>query len=578
MIDKRKINLTSLNLVREELVSTIEQAATQLEGFVSDRENIKILDACFRSLQQIRGSLDLIELHGACELAGELLSTAQRISEGDAALEDEKLSALTRGFFVLSCYLDYVLQKQRGMPVVLIPYINDIRIANRQAIMPESYFTQATTGFRLPVNTQADPIPEGESLEGMARRFRHMYQVGLLGVIKEVRIPVSLQLMQRGVDKLSRYLKGTPTETLWWLLSHCLQAMATAEMDITLTRKRMLGQMDREFRKIEKLGDHAFSQAIAEDKLKELAYYIALADLDQPECKKITAAFGYDALDYNEGDRKLQVKNLTGPSTSTVLSVVETLKEELLSVKEVIEFSAESATTIIDGYDELIASMAKIREILDVVGLKVASETMAEQLKKIQQWKASEEQLDGTDLVYVADAFLYIESVLNSIEKRNFSDEKLDEVNQLSRTQVMMTTQLDDAKLIVLEEAEAGLNMVKRALSAFSDSSYDRVHIKNIAKTLSSVRGGLIVLELNRAAAVVAACSQFVEDSLLSTNQPAAIEHMLETFADALMCLEYYLDCMKVDKYISSDTLVVAEESLAALGYGVSYSEKKGEQ
>ena len=55
----------------------------------------------------------------------------------------------------------------------------------------------------------------------------------------------------------------------------------------------------------------------------------------------------------------------------------------------------------------------------------------------------------------------------------------------------------------------------------------------------------------------------------MSTDEAAALEHMLETFADALICLEYYLDCLKVDSKVSPDTLAVAEESLAALGYSV---------
>jgi len=55
----------------------------------------------------------------------------------------------------------------------------------------------------------------------------------------------------------------------------------------------------------------------------------------------------------------------------------------------------------------------------------------------------------------------------------------------------------------------------------------------------------------------------------MSTDEPAALEHMLETFADALICLEYYLNCMQADKNVNADTLTVAEESLEALGYAV---------
>lgn len=569
---KHKINLTSLNVVREELVITIEHAATQLEGFVGDRDNDKLLDSCIDSLQQIRGSLALIELHGARELAGELLESARKLKASEIPLADEKLSALTKGFFVLSCYFEYALQKEWGLPALMVPYINDIRTANHEPIIWESHFADAITSFRLDSNEKAEAIPKDDKLSAMARRFRHMYQVGLLGFIKEVRVQASLQLMQRATDKIAKYAKGSPSETFWWLLSSTLEAFSRAEMGLTLERKRLFSHLDKEFKRIEKEEQAAFQHLIAPEYLKELSYYVALAAINDEPFSKIRIAFGYSELGYNENIRVSEAKSLTGPSASTVSSVAETLKGELRAAKEVMEFAAESENANIDNYDEFVVSITKIRDILDVVGLKSAGQTMKQQLERVKAWNESGEKADAAEIMEIADAFLYVESVLDSIEKKNFSDEKLAEINQLSRNQMIVTSHLADAQIVVLEEAEAGLTMVKRALSSFSESSYDRVHIKNVTKTMNSVRGGMIVLELPRAAEVVASCNQFIEGSLLSNNQPAALEHMLETFADAIICLEYYLDCLKVDKNISSDTLIIAEESLAALGYGVNYS------
>ena len=570
--NKENINLTSLNVVRDELVITIEQAATELEGFISDRTNDKLLESCIQSLKQIRGSLELIELHGACELAGELLYTANQINESESHLEDAKLSALTKGFFVLSCYFEYALQKEKGMPSLLLPYINDIRVSNKQSILWESHFAIAQSGFTFCSKQAADEVPESESLTAMARRFRHMYQVGLLGLIKEVRVRPSLQLMLRATHKMHRYARRSPSETFWWLLSYSLEAFIRTEMALTVARKRLFSHLDRMFKRLEKEGQQAFDFQIPEDYLNELAYYIALADLQEEPYIRVKHAFGYDILGYNEAQRLSESRALTGPSASTVSSVTDTLKGELRFVKEAIEASVEEGIKAIANLEGLMASMTKIRDILDVVGLKSAAQTMKQQLVRVSCWRDNEAEVDPADLIGMADAFIYVDSVLDSIEKRNFSDEKLAEINELSRKQMVVNSHLAEAQLVVLEEAEAGLNMIKRALNAYADASYDRAHIKNVVKTVNTIRGGMVVLELPRAAAVVTSFGQFIEGSLLSSSQPAALAHMLDTFADALICLEYYLDCLKIDKTVSSDTLVVAEESLAALGYGVSYS------
>jgi len=570
--NKQAINLTSLNVIQDELMVTIDNAATHLETFISERENHKSLRSCIAALQQIRGSLDLIQLHGACELAGEILTTAADINPEESEKLDDKLSALTKGFFVLSCYFEYALQNQKGMPVLLIPYINDIRVANCKPTMPEAYFETTTASYRLPSGKKTARLPKTEHFSSMVRRYRHMYQVGLLGFIREVRIKPSLQLMHRAVDKIVKLSKGTKSETLWWVIKYAIMSFEQKDMMATVARKRLLSHLDKEFKKFEKVGLSTFNQDPPEELLKELAYYVAIADIQEAGFQKIKNVFGLNDILFDEGHLQKESASLTGPNASTVRSVAEVLQVELNTVKEAIDHSQQNGGSMNDSYDEIIPRVLKIKDILEVVGLKSASKTMQQQLAQLESWHKNDESPDSGEALEMADALLYVESVLSSLEKRNFSDKKLAEINQLARKEMISSSHLADAQLVVIEEAEAGLSMVKRALTSFSDSSYDKAHIQNVGKSLTSVRGGMTVLELPRAASIVASSAKFIDEALMSTKQSAALEHMLETFADALICLEYYLDCMKVDNNVSSETLTVAEESLAALGYGVSYS------
>ena len=58
-----------------------------------------------------------------------------------------------------------------------------------------------------------------------------------------------------------------------------------------------------------------------------------------------------------------------------------------------------------------------------------------------------------------------------------------------------------------------------------------------------------------------------MNEVLLDDDMPAAIQHIMDTFADAIISLEYYLDSLKIDKKSDTEVLRVAEESLEALGY-----------
>ena len=548
-------------------MSTIDSAATHLETFISERDNVKVLEDCVESLQQIRGSLDVVQLHGACELAGEILDTANNIEVGKEKRLEEKLSALTKGFFVLSCYFEYSQQHEVGMPVLLVPYINDIRLVNGQALMPESYFEPESPLYRLPPSQKA-LLPEHESLSSMARRFRHMFQVGLLGFVKDTQVQQSLKMMHRAASKIWRLSKGSESETLWWLATYALDACAQASFLPSVSRKRLFGQLDKCFKALEKSGASAFEESPAQPLLRELAYYIAIANIQEPEFQKIKQAFSFEHVGYTEEILQRESVSMTGPSANTVQSVANVLRIELNTVKEIIEQPDLSESE--DQYEDIISRVLKVKEILSVVGLTSAADTLTQPVEKLQSCKDNNEAFTQEQAIPLADAFLYVESVLSSLEKRNFSGEKLAEINRLTQTEMISASHLQDAQLVVIEQAETGLSSMKSALTAFTDSGYDKAHLDNITITLDELRGGMIVLSLPRAAAIISSCSAFIEKTLMSTEESAALDHMLETFADALICLEYYLDCMKVDKNVSADTLAVAEESLAALGYEVS--------
>ena len=558
-----------MSLIQQELMVTINEASTHLETFIGDRSNHKVLEDCIESLQQIRGSLDLIQLHGACELSGEILVTATSINiEKNEELE-EKLSVLTKGFFILSCYFEYTQQHEVGMPVLLIPYINDLRLVNRQPVMPESYFESSTATYRCPPSEKLEEATRIEDFTLMLRRFRHMYQLGLLGVIKDINIEHSLKLMQRAVTKVYKLSKGRTSETLWWLSATALQAFIDGNIISTVARKRLFARIDKQLRMLEKKGEPTLDGPLEEELLVELAYYISLVAEVNDDYKKIQHLYGFNSLSYNETLLQRETISLTGPNADTVQSVAEVLRVELSVAKENMEKSQVAEGMADRDYEDTLARVQRIKEILNVVGLTSAADVLSQPLEKLQTACKDDAPLDEENNMLVVDAFLYVESVLSSLTSRNFSGEQLAELNQQNQNEVISSNNLLDAQLVVIEEAEKGIVFLKQAITAFTDSEYDKAHIKDFSEKLQEIRGGMTVLALPRAAAIVAACHEFIENALMSTDEIAALEHMLETFADALICLEYYLDCMKVDKNVSPDNLAIAEESLAALGYPV---------
>ena len=562
------LNIASLKMVHDELLATIEQSALRLEQFSTDRSNGELLQSCIEGIKQIRGTLSLIQLRGVDLLADELLEHINEITLGEDPTTNKRLDLLTAAFFMLPRYLEFCLQTSRSMALLLIPHINELRQARRAPLLPESYYYPVEP-HKIQRATAGQPTAPQEDISILVRRLRHMYQAGLLKVLQSHQIKPSFGMMCRALERLESVCGATPLGNLWWLANASLAAISEENLRITKSRKMLFSGLDREIKRLQFEGRAVFNREPDPAMVKELLYLLALSKSTSEKSKAVMAAYGMRALSFSDKELAREMEFLKGPSVNTINSMVAVLTDELHSTKNILERAAQGGSELLAESPELVDTLKKVADILAIVGLVSPSNGLKQEIEKIQRWQMSGEPVNPHELIGVADTLLYVESTIAGLGKSNLSDEKLAQINALSRDDVMANNQIAEAEKLVLDEVESGLAMVKRALSAFSESNYDKGHIANISATLDSVRGGMFVLGLPRAAKVIAGCMQFIDEALLDNEQPAAIQHMLETFADAIISLEYYLDNLKADKNADTDVLRIAEESLEALGYKI---------
>ncbi|HOY23970.1 MAG TPA: pilus assembly protein [Cellvibrio sp.] len=559
-------NIASLKMVHDELLATIEQSALRLEQFSTDRTNGELLQSCIEGIKQIRGTLSLIQLKGVDLLADELLAHINDITLGEDPTTDKRLDLLTTAFFMLPRYLEFCLQTSRSMALLLIPHINELRQARRAAPLPESYYF-AFEPLKVTRTLQSAPFQEDISV--LVRRLRHMYQAGLLKVLQGSQVKPSFGIMCRALERLESACGASALSNFWWLANASLSAINEENLRITKSRKMLFSGLDREIKRLQFEGNTVLNREPDAALVKELLYLLTLSKSATEKSKAVSAAYGLRPLSYSDAELAREMEFLKGPSVNTINSMAAVLTDELHSTKNILERAAQSGAELLTESPELLDTLKKIADILAIVGLVSPSNGLKQEIEKIQRWQTTGEAVNASDLLGVADTLLYVESTIAGLGKSNLSDEKLAQINALSRDDVMANNQIAEAEKLVIDEIESGLAMVKRALSAFSESNYDKAHIANISATLDSVRGGMFVLGLPRAAKVIAGCMQFINESLLEDEQQAAIQHMMDTFADAIISLEYYLDSLKVDKKADTEVLRIAEESLEALGYKV---------
>jgi hypothetical protein len=559
--EQAAVNLTSLNIVKDEFLATIQLATNQLEQFIGARDRQDLLQGCQEHLQQILGVMRIVQLQGADLLVAEMIVSMEKVPSGADDSYDGILASLSSAAFVLVRYFEYAQQYERSMPVLLLPFINELRTARKDKTLPESQFAS----MNLEAPREVSRTLSEFSVDGL-RRFRHMYQVGLLGVLQGQNADYSLGLMQRALERADSFCAASSFGKTLWAATGALAAAREQGMVFSPARKMLFSALDRQLKQLLKEGETFLAVATDASLLREFVYLAAVSGSDSALVRSIKSHFAVMPLGYTDTDIETELNNLRGPGLSTVHSVAEVIREELRVSKSALEVASQGGVDVIAIYADMISSLTKVADILAVVGLVSPGQVLREQVVKLRQWHDQAHAADNNELMDVADTLLYIESSVSSLQNLNLSKANLAETNAMGKEQIIARSHLAEAEKVVLDEAQAGLSLIKRALASYVESGFDVNHIANLGKSLNSVRGGMILLNMKRAAKVTEACIQFVENHLMRGEAGGAILQLLETFADAVMSLEYFLDAYIAVHKQDESILDIAEESVRALG------------
>ena len=544
---------TSLDLVRDELFTSMGEVEDLLQQFLEDRQNGSLLQQSIEGLQQLRGTLALIELKGAAELLDEMIELATDIPVHEGEQRNEPLAALCDALFLLQRYLDQARQAGNERPELLLPMINQLRRHRSGAApLPDSHFYPLPVAG-LPLNLRPG-VTEEPNPKTFAR-LRQMYQLGLLSLLRED-AAAATPLMQRALLRFETCMSSRMA-TLCWVAGAALEALEQAGLELTPVRKRLFAQLDREIKRHGAANDGAFNDEL----LRELLYLVALADSSCMRCQEVSRAYQLPDPGYTEIEMQDAFAKLRGPGIDVMHSVAEALREEITAIKDLLDLLARNAGDPEQSLETLNGSLERLWKTLNMLDIRAESEGIKAAAAQLSRWESG----DMVALEQVADAVLRAETAVNRLDASG--DEA--ETATADGAGYGEPLELKEARIVLIEESQAGLALAKRAITAYMESGNDAMHLLNVPPSLETVRGGLVFLGMTRAANVIQMAASFIRETMLERKQVPQ-DAQLEVLADALTSIEFYLESAERAAVATGDVLALAEESLAELGYAVS--------
>ena len=550
-------NTTSLTFLKEAIDSTLTEAENRLEVFSENHTLQDELTHIAESFQQLRGICQVVELPAAALMSEEMGLAARELKE---KVSDARVQALGNAIVLLTRYFDYVQLKNRTLPALLIEGLNDLRRANGKPLIQESHFFSADLSVGRTPPAKVSELKRSE-LPALARRLRHMYQVGLLGILRNQSAQPNLKLMARALARLDKATGPCGMSRFLWVAQGVLTAMYSDDMAITSARKALLSQYDRQLKNLVYGGEQAFDAEVPLLMVKESLYVVSLSNLQTGVISEIKTAFSLKTTITDE-ELQRELALMTGASGSVIRSVASAMRDEITELKNSLDMASQGVADT--NYREVGESLQRLGSTLSMIGKDEEAAALKHRGAEVAKWNP-DQNVESEAFHALVDDLLTVENVAANLE-RSLAPE--DDMHRGATNSSISLYQLDEARMTVVGECRAGLALAKRSVSSFMDNNWDAMHLTNLPGTFASIAGGLMFLDLERAKSITESCHKYIVKQLIEgTNNPT--RENMETLADALTGVDYYLESMEEQKPIGDGVLEVAEESMKALGYPV---------
>ena len=549
----------SFHIVGEQIAATLADARLALENYADGDADPASLHACAEFLHSARGALEVLEVYGASLLAEEMESACQVLEQGTTGeLTNAAIEALSRAMVQLPAYIDRVMGGGRDIPLVLLPLLNDLRAARGNPLLSEStllLLNLETTTHSQP--QEVERAPSGEKLDDLAAKLRPQFQLGLLGWIKGSNSDEDLRRMANVAARLEKAANTKELHQLWWVVGGVLEALLAGGLETNVALKRLLGQSDREIKKLQEVGETEYSGEPPTELVNNLLYYIARSVQGGERCAAIRAAFNISNV--SPGDEQVEEvrESLSAPSPKLMKTVADAIREDLAKVKDVLDIYVRMGMKDVSDLEAQIGLLSKIGETLGVLGLGSLREIVRQRTQELEEIVKAQEGPEESRLVGLAAALLEVEgrldADLNSLIRRPVQDEE-----------APADPDFREVTAAVMRECIINLARIKESITQILAQHGDSAALDSIEQQLRGITAGLMMLGKPRAVQVFTRVGVAINNCVQSSSVTAD-SASINRLADSIVSLEYYLETLQAGRKEPAYMLDDAERSLDVL-------------
>ena len=557
----------ALAVVSQELMETIRNAHLALEDCVEGRGGSAALTRCGQLLHQVGGALKITETYGAALLTEEMESVCTYLATLRAGKgREDGLDALTRAMVQLPIYIERLLGGGRDIALVLLPLLNDLRAARGQPLLSEGTLLLLNLS---PQRKQEAPAPHegsGEDPVYVARKLRPKYQLALLGWIQGGDNARHLETLASVATAFEQSANRDDMHQLWWVVGGVLESLQNGGLETSVALKRLLGQTDRQIKRLIDEGLEAYDSHPVTDLLNNLLYYVARSNHAGERISEIRAAFNLAEL--LPGDEQVEHARdaLSAPSVKLMKTVAGAIKEDLGRVKDVLDIFVRTG---MNNSAELVPQLDLLKKISDTLGVLGLGELRGDIDSEIDQLKrvvAKGGPTDEKTIIEIASTLLKVEDRLDQqLVRLIVPAEPLPDEEQAAALSPDEDADYRAVAEAVMRESIINLARIKETFSQSLVAKGSSQGIDAVPGLIRGMKAGLLMLNKTRAMNVVERIGSLLVLSLAGAGPGRLTQKETDRLADAIVSIEYYMETVKAGRSEPWYMLDNAEACLSVL-------------
>lgn len=271
----------------------------------------------------------------------------------------------------------------------------------------------------------------------------------------------------------------------------------------------------------------------------------------------VLLAFDPEAGKASEAELEHARGSLQGRNRELLDTVGNAVKEELLRIKDALDLHVRMGGATADLQTQ-VNELGAVSDTLGVMGLGVARGVVAQQRDALREVVDGSRPIDDNLLLDIAGALLYVDASLD--DQVAYLGAALEGDEDPAALETRRTVE------VLAHEAIANFAAAREAFVAFIETNWDHARLQDVPRLLDEVSGALRMLDLRVPADYMNGIRQYIGVELIGRKRiPGG--RQLDTLADAMASLEYYLEALRERRPGREEILDITRSSLEALRY-----------